>query len=379
MNLDPKINKIYTSIPLKINNTSLIQGRCLYILLSFEFYRHSKNSIYKMQAYEHLDKLINDRLKSYNCTLGYGSCGVLYTIASLARNNFIDVEKVFFEPYYIELDLFVESASKSGNYDLLQGLIGVGLFYIELGKLEKKLNSKVYQIIQKLLLLSTEYDKMIYWKYKLENFPNKYDGIVNLGILHGMPSVLLFLMICYKEGYRSEHLASEIRKGINFIIMSQKPNKEGFSYNHYLGIVDGKFAEEKMVNSFAYCRGDLGIILLFQKAAEIFQDSFYKMYSKELFIPIQDQLVNLLPDCNNPYFCHGTAGILTLTNSFETLFSDKDKYKKAIEILTNRLIDSFNIDKSNCSLLDGSCGVLFALLKQKLPNVRSIDRILLLD
>lgn len=372
------LNDIYNSMPDKINDDSILQGRCLYILMSFELFKITRDKTFKINAEKHLDQLAGSVLKYRSCNLGYGLCGILYTLVYLANSDFIEVDSRFFDAYDEELFFFVDRVSKSHNYDLLSGLIGIGIYYIELGKLEKRLKNNVYYVIDKVILLSTEIEKSIYWEYKFERPPKNYNGVVNLGLLHGMPSVLLFLLICYKENYKSDFYEDKIRNGLKFITSNQYINNFGFSYSHYFGIKDGVLKKEILDDSFAYCKGDLGIILLFQKAYEVLGDESFRKYSKELYHNIQDKLVEIHLRKLNPYFCHGKAGILTLVNVYEKLNSDIGSKKKVIEALTNDLIFDFNVNNSNNSLLEGNSGVLFALVKLTY-SIRSIERLLLLN
>lgn len=365
-------------MPDKINDDSILQGRCLYILMSFELFKITRDKTFKINAEKYLGQLVGSELIYRSRNLGYGLCGILYTLVYLANNNFIEVDSSFFDAYDDELFFFVDRVSKSRNYDLLSGLIGVGIYYIELGKFEKRYKKNVYYVINKIILLSTEIEKSIYWEYKFERPPKNYNGVVNLGLLHGMPSVLLFLLICYKENYKSDFYENKIRNGLKFITLNKHINNFGFSYSHYFGIKNGVLKKELLDDSFAYCKGDLGIILLFQKASEILVDETFRKYSKELYRNIQDKLIEIHLRKLNPYFCHGKAGILTLVNMFEKLNSDIDSQKKIIETLTNDLISDFNVNNSNNSLLDGNSGVLFALVKLTY-NIRSIERLLLFD
>ena len=86
-----------------------------------------------------------------------------------------------------------------------------------------------------------------------------------------------FSSIRYKEGYTSDFYEDNIRKELKFMIASRRLKSIGSSYNHYFGMMNDEFVDEQVVDSLAYCRGDLGVILLFNKASEILKDDSYSI------------------------------------------------------------------------------------------------------
>ena len=260
------------------------------------------------------------------------------------------------------------------NFDILHGVLGVGLYFLERDKL-----SFVDKIVDKLVETSFSKEDQIYWK-KYDKF-KAVDSIIDMGNAHGNSSIIYFLSKILSKNPKNEQVKELIKKSINFYLNNcQELNDEIYSYFPHQ-IITKEFDEgiNKPGNSrFAWCYGDLGVLNTLLMSSKLIEDD--KMY-----LNILDKLKNI---ANRKYetevftidagFCHGSSGIAIIFNKIHKLtgiktFSKESEYWVNITLgeknKSNNSIKnlgySFPInDNKNHSLtlLEGLAGLLFCYL-----------------
>lgn len=370
-----KLLELYSNIKCvgEANDLSLFRGLSADLFVISDLYNiyPEKVLLDKLEyCFQKLEKNI-DRCKSYN--FGYGLCGILYTLALLTKNGFIDTNKTLYNKYEPAIMSCVSECSKLKYYDLLFGLIGYGHYYLELSVLDEGKRQNVWYIIEKLISLMINDGRWSYWEFLLGK--TKYDGKGNrvalLSFLHGFPSVIAFLYLCKTNGFSDAEIDNCIKNGVDTIrncIHDYRFN----SVPEYLVDFNGRYdIKNYWPMPTYYCRGDFGVLnLLYELGDDMYNESFKEMLAKSF---------RILPESKDSRycFCHGIAGSIYFLKKFNYL--DSKTYalvSEYIESLVSYLEDkSSNIKQG---ILTGYIGMIMPLLLQEGSNT-NFERLLLLS
>ncbi len=185
-------------------------------------------------------------------TLCKGICGYGWVLEFLAENQFIEYSDIeFLDHLDTKLYKIIEKENKIENLDFLHGTIGMGIYFLK--RLRK--NSSILYLNQ--ILNSLDYyskrdkDGSIYWISILD----KNEKGINFGLAHGLPSILSFLCLLYKNNINSK-LSLSLINGIITFIMKYKhdPSKYGSFFPTYISNNSGVSKSSRL----AWCYGDLG-------------------------------------------------------------------------------------------------------------------------
>ncbi|MFN3850374.1 MAG: lanthionine synthetase LanC family protein [Spirosomataceae bacterium] len=310
-----------------------------------------------------------------NPTLSNGLAGLGLTIEILINEGFIEDE---LNEYLCNIDKYVfENAIariQNGNVDYLHG--GGGSFHYLYYRIEKNTEVKSY--------LETFVDT-------LENiavvsrgglyFPNIYmkdlsqESEVNLGLSHGMVSVLLILANLYEAGIRPEKCKALIEGGVNFILSFQNTErfKEGEFYNFPNSIIlnQDKYSTDNLNGyrgGLRWCYGDMNIMHLLYKVAPILERPELRILADQIgesILPIRGIAETR---CHGSLFCHGATGIayyykyLSRISGIEAYMEAYDYWlDKSFELFENEVQQSLFTEISGY-FLEGFVGSSLVLM-----------------
>lgn len=298
----------------------LLNGNAGVILFMMNYYLYiDSNKI----TFDKINELLQKLLYQINTlpidkSLGNGYAGIYWVCRNLLNN------KMLSEDSKHELDKLLDTVTDSisddikiSNFDYHFGFTGKYLL------LEGVAIEKYMLQIQNWIGCDISDNDNIIESIKTE------DNEINLGLAHGLPSLLLFL---YKQGFLSmNHLEYFIdlfyliyNKRLNQDVLSVFPNSQNIN-----NLKNNK-VETETISRYAWCYGDLGI---FYALASINEYSHPKLIAikKELSIrcnqrDLQNGLVNYFDKykCYDPGFCHGIAGIFHLQKKVNLLLSADD-------------------------------------------------------
>jgi lantibiotic biosynthesis protein len=146
-----------------------------------------------------------------------------------------------------------------------------------------------------------------------------------LGLSHGIPSILVFLVKCYIYNINSKKSYRLIRGIVNYLLNNTQDSKKYNSYFSY-SVKEDNFRPEK--SRLAWCYGDLGVCCSLWQALFVINDKSLKEKIIEIMLfntnrrTLED---NLVLDAG---FCHGTAGIAHIFNRFYN-FTFLNEFKEA--------------------------------------------------
>lgn len=354
------------------NVLSLFNGIGADILCLSEQIIISPDSEIKNECYKKLDFLIRNIEECELVNFSDGIIGLLFLLIYLEKHGLIITETGFYDEFDGIIKHFINYSYRIGNYDLLNGMLGAGVYYLEMTGLFTEKMHILQNIIGKLKNLIVN---NTYWRYTMEGLNSSNKDVVNLGFLHGIPSILSFFMTCKQRGILNLSDVALIYKMLKNFIKFQINIKTN-SYPNYI------FYDENMQlvvpnqeTRLGYCYGDLGIIAMYLKAYKTFGDECFFNIAKQMLEKIANRIT--YENISNDYFCHGISSVFYFINQFNAITSSSNEhlFTSLKKELYKKLI-SIDFNQHPGGILTGYHGIFLSLLS---PN-RSValDKILLL-
>ncbi len=323
-------------------------------------------------------------------SIGSSSVSSIWLIDQLILMKLLDEEE--FSQSKPWVDLAIETTSvdelESNRHDLFYGFVGKGLIAIE----HNRNAAKPYIIkIVDALLKNLKYD--VDGAYWLTPKPPYIDTsyIINLGIPHGIPGILLFLFKCIT----TYDLGSTVKESTDKVIlwMRNRLTKENNALPYeYSDRISG-------TGNLGWCYGDLAVAYTLLRHYEITKNQDSLIKANELLSQAlhKNNLTGVSYysefDIYDTCLCHGTSSIaymykkifelsgnpLANIESHRWLNSTVDSLEKYFfnaEAIESRRYEHFN---TSCGFLNGLSGVGLVLLSFIHQSETQWDKILLLD
>ncbi|WP_228410059.1 lanthionine synthetase LanC family protein [Chryseobacterium viscerum] len=338
---------------------------------------------------EKIEELIDMASEASYSSFATGSLAIIYFMRLLHNANIItdeDIEDIEEDSIEFFLELLSAAADRK-EYDLFTGLIGLGIYFLEIKKFDAA--AKIVSYIDH---LKHERNQSFFWIDHIV----KEDNIIDLGLAHGQPSIISFLAECYHKGCEKETCAKLIRGSVNFLKELYQENKDSqFIFPSKLNIATG---EKQLSERLAWCYGDLGVAISIWKAYTVLQDEDLKTMCLAIILNLSKVkadksgvFYSQKNKCIDTGICHGTSGISHIFNKFYRIFQNPE-LKEAHDYwmsLTLQQLDKgakFPYDLKNdewvehTGLLEGISGVGMVLLDYQYPDkARDWDKIYLMN
>lgn len=397
MNREPEIILERIAASLKDENVGnygpgLFTGKSGIALFLFYYSMYTGENAYSRRG----KRLIMDSLKIINHGFDFhtfcdGIAGFSWAVEHFVRKEFMNREEtIFLDNLDTYLAYKMMEDIKRREFDFLHASLGVAIYF--LSRLPND-NSRVYlqEFVEELAKVSIEFsDGSIHW-----NTPLNQGGdaiCCNLGLAHGMPSIIVFLSKAYSEGISEEKTLHLLNGAIKYV-QNQKLNTTGHEISFPAKIIDG--AEPQLGRKIGWCYGDMSVgIALYQSGVSIGNQTLVKT-SIELMLSTA-KIKNSENDAiNDARICHGTSGIAQIfSRMFQYTgipdFEEASKYWIQETLLLSKFEDGpagfktwhpdeSGIWKSEFSLLDGVAGIGLTLLSANLNASSEWDKCLLLS
>lgn len=257
------------------------------------------------------------------------------------------------------------------NCDMLHGLVGLGIYFLERNNFEQ-----VNRIITYLKETSFRKGNQVYWK-KYDKYRN-YTTVIDMGTAHGNASIMFFLSKAISKQATDQNVTELIKGNIHFYLQNEQIFDEDINTFFPTFIKAEDFDQNilKKENSrLAWCYGDLGALYTMLITAVQVDDA-------ELYTIIVSKLRHVAKRkfetegfTIDAGFCHGTSGISMIFENIYDITGEKEfseaahywieetlKHKYSSEIRIEKIGYSFLIkdteNEQNFSLLEGLTGVL---------------------
>jgi hypothetical protein len=129
-------------------------------------------------------------------------------------------------------------------------------------------------------------------------------GEVNLGLAHGLPSLLLFCVQCCKLDVCITEASRIAWKIVDYLVRHINPEpRESF----FPSIIRDKTDDRR--SRLAWCYGDLGVAFALYRAGRVFRDSKILTLGWDVLVRSTHRCTHAQTQVNDACLCHGSAGI----------------------------------------------------------------------
>lgn len=313
---------------------------------------------------------INDGFNDFRFSSGLA--GIAWCLQHLVQYHLIDVDA---GELLDDLDPFFHRAMIDGfrerYYDYLHGALGVGTYWLSRVRHAGTQN-----------YLSDCIDQLDRITHSVLD-PNSPKG-VNLGVAHGIPSIIAFLSKSLELGI-SNNKTRDLLNRFVYYLLDQSLDPAQFR---------SVFPDSVRVNRapsnsrLAWCYGDLGIGSVLWQASQVVGNKEWEEKAIHILIQTTERRAlqkNLVVDA---CFCHGTAGIMHIYNRMYR-YTGMDAFKDAAHYWLDRTLKMAvhddgaagykiwcgdNVWQNRYCLLDGIAGIGMALMASVSDVEPSWDR-----
>lgn len=349
---------------------------------------------------EYLNQAIDRVSAANNNYVGLfgGLAGVGWTIEHVSRLLTGDVEPdALLEDPISDIDdaliRRLRQTSWEDVYDLIGGLVGIGVYFVErlprpaalegLGLVVRHLDALAEESWGGLAWHTPPHH---IWSEQRDTFP---DGYYNLGVAHGIPGILQLLAEAIRHGVESTVASRLLDGGVKWLAGRERPPDALSRYSCWF--VPGREPDDSRL---AWCYGDLGIAAVWLHAGRAVGRSDWvtaalKLLDRALEWPVERDRIIDTP------LCHGACGVAHVCNRvYHT--TGHDRYRIAANKWYTRALQmrvpgegiagfpAWRLDKTphlhpDPSFLAGAIGVVLALSAATCPVEPNWDRLLLIS
>jgi len=280
------------------------------------------------------------------------------------------------------------------NYDLITGYVGIGVYLLErLPRREAMLG--IERTLDLLENISENSQAGITWFTPPSLIPPLHKkqapfGYYNLGVAHGVPGVVAFL-VRVATSRLSDTITRKTSRlldgAMKWLLAQQRPLGSISRYSSWIAV--GQDGEDSRM---AWCYGDLGIAAIFQFAGRRMQNPLWLSAARSL----SDQcLLRQSNEVADAALCHGAFGIAHIYNRIYQ-HNREDIFKQTTLDWIHRGLAlrkqgvgiagyyAYNPSSTppecrDASFLSGAVGIALALLAAITPIEPQWDRIMLLS
>jgi len=346
-------------------------------------------------ATNHVERAIDDFHRIQHLPHLYGGyVGVAWTIQhlrALVMEPNIDPNQ---DIDNVLLTLLSDDRPWAGFYDLIAGLVGIGVYALE--RLPAPSGTQIIaRVIAHLDRLSIETSGQISWKTEPSMLPARQraeapDGYFNLGVAHGVPGIIGLLSRTYRRGHcRTE--ARRIAQGaIRWVLSQRLPPGKQSAFPYWTGPGTKSTATRP-----TWCYGDLGVTMCLLAAARDLGNPAWAAAAIQIASDVarRSRDSTLVQDAS---LCHGAAGMAHMFNRLFQATGAAEFRELALYWYESTLqqchpgqgvggFESYWNDgqaegyRPDPTFLNGSTGIALALLAGLSSLEPSWDRALLVD
>lgn len=319
----------------------LLSGTAGEALFLFYYYRYSKNEDSFNKAIEILENAIEQASENSNyASFCNGLAGLGWLIEFLNKNNFIEVDsnEILMEADS-KINVFFNNRLLENDYDFLHGGIGCALYFLDRSPFNRAFCD---EHVQKIHEISIEQNDTMYWIHRDSIDPRIVNN--NLGLAHGIPSILSYLCYAYKNSVVKEECFEMIQKSVNYIKSCvQDPKQYGSFFPYYI-----TKDQRNGISRLAWCYGDLGVGLALLKASEVLRDNSLRFFALDIFDFHSNSIDLEKYSVRDAGLCHGTSGIAQIFQRINQYYPNSN-LQRCTEFWINETLKMARFD-------DGVCG-----------------------
>jgi len=265
-----------------------------------------------------------------------GFVGVAWIAEHLAQRGVLAGESDVTDAVSDELVSLLAADAWRGRFDLISGLVGIGVYGLEVRQ-EETQRKIVGRVVHHLERLAEAEGNGITWRTSPRHrspyaLTQNADGHVDLGVAHGVPGVLALLARAHARGFSTTQTPSLVRNGLRWTLAQR------------LG--DGTLPHQVAVDlppagaRTAWCYGNPGVAAALTIAARAMGDGEAQLAAQAM----GRRAATVEFEASGVWdhgFCHGSSGI---AHTFRRLFlsTGDDTFEEAARHWYARTIDGVN-------------------------------------
>ncbi|MEE4257549.1 MAG: lanthionine synthetase C family protein [Bacteroidales bacterium] len=391
--VEMKIHEIAGSLVDRVPGEGGLIGGKAGVACFYAAYDHwNGTSEYEGLVYRWIERSLNPPSGHFpDLRFSSGLAGIAWIVHHLSETGLLkcDVDGIF-EHLDDCLYDFMISEIKAGHYDYLHGALGIALYF-----LRQPHNEKYRQYLAELVselekIADNDKENTIKWVSPANESSRKI--VYNLGLSHGMSSIVLVLAKIYEAGIANEKCSSLIVRSLEYILKQKLPTAE---YNSYYPSLALESMDSFSSSRLAWCYGDLGPGLAFLNGGKVLDLSSYSLHGQDVLLATcrrKDQHENKVFDAG---ICHGSSGLALMYNILyqqTKLTSFRDAALYWLDVTLNKAFHGDGIAgykswyhpeyggwKCSAGLLDGAAGIGLSLLSFVQEDEPTWSRSLLLS
>ena len=395
----PTIDRITQTINQSVlTSDSLYTGNLGKVLYYHYRYQHSDDPIYQQQGEEMLETIFKKLKKGKSrltrrISLSRGLSGLAWTLHILSSERFIDHDvSSFARPIDRSINRVITHYIDQDDLDFMHSSVGALAYLTDRLSTAPELRSTLEACVLALEKKLTAHrpghyiqNLYIYQKYQYGEATN-----INLGLSHGLCSILLVLLQLYNQGICQAKIANIIEQNVLFLLSTLRVEnftdhrRSAFPSNV---IVDLPPEDERNQVFYAqrmgWCYGDLNQVLLLYRAGMVF--------GKKDWIEIADRVGAFTlhkksyeeTKVEDVFLCHGTSGVAQFYKSLYQLSGHQQYligYDYWLQQTLARLSTINDIEADVApGFLEGLIGTGLVLMNQELSSSSQWEKLMLLQ
>lgn len=245
-----------------------------------------------------------------NTTYCTGIAGYLWSLDFIDSNGYCDIEveenmKVL-NPF---LHNMMNLSLKEGNYDLLQGALGYAFIFLKRFRNTSDMTQKnvyknyVNDFVVQLRKLAIYNGKTVKWPRKLKSEDSVRGNYYDIGLAHGIPSILAYLKLVDECPELDIHVLDLIHGIIEYIKETENDVNE-------VSLFPNEISSEGLSNKsrVAWCYGDLGIGHVLLQCGKHLKDDALINRAVEILVHTANRKSHEDHLVHDACICHGSFG-----------------------------------------------------------------------
>ncbi|HTJ11842.1 MAG TPA: lanthionine synthetase C family protein [Dinghuibacter sp.] len=308
MQVSETVDRIHASLETEteVTDTSLYLGKAGRLLFDFLYRKHRSHQSdgFGDEIQELAEQSIGED-KPFFCG---GVAGIQWLYAYLHKEGFLDqTDWLFLCEGDAALGQMALAMLDRGNYDFLHGAVGIGHYLLY--KDQPWLEPYFQRFMEKLeALFGRSLDGLAIPRFSFNTYA-VVPGEINLGLAHGLPSVLLFCAQCCRQGICVATARDIAVKLIRYMRQHVNADTRGNFFPNMTGA-----GEEDLTSRLAWCYGDLGAAYALFTAGRVFNDTSTESFSLDILTHSTQRRTHLQTGVNDACVCHGSAGVAHIYN-----------------------------------------------------------------
>jgi lantibiotic biosynthesis protein len=320
ININTKFNEIVECLneeKATTGDTSLLSGDLGMVLFNLHVQEYTKDSLLFDSAITRLEAILSSIViedSPFSFCTGIAGLGLFIEYIEKKKWLEIDTNEILEDIDEYLYHKMIDTI-KIGNYDFLHGAIGVGFYFIHRNcktTIAKKYLEELVLEIEKLAII--EDDGCMKWVNYLPGDNSAIETRYNIGLAHGIPSFLSFLVKVNQEGILQDKTLDMIRSTTKYILKTKCNFSEKYSTIPFT--VNDILKKETTDTRLAWCYGDLGVCCSLWQAANLLKDDVLKQEVIKIILHAAAKRTIEQTRIIDAGICHGAAGAAFIFQRF---------------------------------------------------------------